>query len=84
MIANSFQTEKETLIGFACGHVYHLSCLLDAAGSGSSASAASMLQAQFAEDADTSSRSVGGKVAHAHLIRNAISGGCPVCAEVAD
>ncbi|KAK0650344.1 Vacuolar protein sorting-associated protein 41-like protein [Lasiodiplodia hormozganensis] len=78
------QDEKETLIGFACGHVYHLSCLLDAAGSGSSASAASMLQAQFAEDPDTSSRSVGGKVAHAHLIRNAISGGCPVCAEVAE
>ncbi|KAL1630921.1 Vacuolar protein sorting-associated protein 41 [Neofusicoccum ribis] len=51
-------------------------------GSSSSASAASMLQAQFAEDPDTSSHSVGAKVAHAHLIRNAISGGCPVCAEI--
>ncbi|EKG12097.1 hypothetical protein MPH_10808 [Macrophomina phaseolina MS6] len=78
------EDEKETLIGFACGHVYHLSCLLESAGSGSSASAASMLQAQFAEDPDTSSHSVGAKVAHAHLIRNAISGGCPVCAEQAE
>ncbi|GME22047.1 Vacuolar protein sorting-associated protein 41-like protein [Neofusicoccum parvum] len=76
------EDEKETLIGFACGHVYHLSCLLESAGSSSSASAASMLQAQFAEDPDTSSHSVGAKVAHAHLIRNAISGGCPVCAEI--
>ncbi|KAL1620343.1 Vacuolar protein sorting-associated protein 41 [Diplodia seriata] len=78
------QDERETLIGFACGHVYHLSCLLDSAGASSSASAAEMLQAQFAEDAETSSHSVGAKVAHAHLIRNAISGGCPICAEVAE
>lgn len=87
--------EKETLIGFACGHVYHLSCLLETERSSStdaavdhdpnsSAAAAAALQAQFAADPDTSSRSVGAKVAHAHLIRNAIDRGCPRCAEVKD
>ncbi|KAK8156654.1 vacuolar assembly protein-like protein [Phyllosticta citrichinensis] len=87
-------TEKETLIGFACGHVYHLSCLLETERSSaehptdhdpnSSATAAAALQVQFAADPDTSSRSVGAKVAHAHLIRNAIDRGCPRCAEVKD
>ncbi|KAF2144432.1 uncharacterized protein K452DRAFT_316429 [Aplosporella prunicola CBS 121167] len=76
--------ERETLIGFACGHVYHLSCILSTSGSGSSASAAADLQAQFAEDADTSSRSIAAKVTHAHLIRNALHGGCPVCTEARD
>ncbi|KAL1394198.1 vacuolar assembly protein-like protein [Phyllosticta capitalensis] len=89
------EDEKETLIGFACGHVYHLSCLLETERSSStdaavdhdpnsSAAAAAALQAQFAADPDTSSRSVGAKVAHAHLIRNAIDRGCPRCAEVKD
>ncbi|KAK5004964.1 hypothetical protein LTR28_008268, partial [Elasticomyces elasticus] len=72
--------EKETLIGFACGHVYHLSCLLSFDGDGSdSATAAATLQSQLAADDGYTSRSVGAKVAHAHIIKNAITSGCPVC-----
>ncbi|KAF2084578.1 vacuolar assembly protein-like protein [Saccharata proteae CBS 121410] len=77
--------QKETLVGFACGHVYHLSCLLSSSSS-SSAEAASDLQARFAADAEGgfTGRSVGAKVAHAHLIRSAIDGGCPVCSEISE
>lgn len=77
--------ERETLIGFACGHVYHLSCLLSTTSDDSTAAAAERLQAQLAADADDTGytgRSVGAKVAHAHIIRNAIKGGCPVCGKV--
>ena len=73
---------RDTLVGFACGHVYHLSCLLPKTSA--SASVAASLQARLAADAGDdgygSSRSVGAKVAHAHVIRSAIRDGCPVCA----
>lgn len=73
---------RDTLVGFACGHVYHLSCLLPKTSA--SASVAATLQARLAADAGDdgygSSRSVGAKVAHAHVIRSAIRDGCPVCA----
>jgi vacuolar protein sorting-associated protein 41 len=77
------EDEKETLIGFACGHVYHLSCLLEKSTS-TDARAAKALQTQFATNAadetgDFSSRSVGAKVNHAHLIKSALKNGCPVC-----
>lgn len=80
--------EREPLIGFACGHVYHLTCLLEARAAndtvaGDSAAVAKRLAAQYASDPDgqaySTSRSVGAKVAHAHVIRNAIRGSCPVC-----
>ncbi|KAF2835819.1 hypothetical protein M501DRAFT_997488 [Patellaria atrata CBS 101060] len=77
--------EKETLVGFACGHVYHLSCLLDITTSKDPAaeSAVRILKSQLADAAEDEysyySRSVGAKVAHAHLIRNVLKGGCPVC-----
>lgn len=90
-------TVKETLIGFACSHVYHLTCLLDrltadAPGDEPFAVAeARRLQAQLAADADVESdgyesvsRSVGAKVAHAHVIRAALKGGCPVCSVPGD
>ncbi|KAL9095492.1 MAG: hypothetical protein Q9165_002363 [Trypethelium subeluteriae] len=74
---------KETLIGFACGHVYHLSCILDSSeGSKENVRAAEDLQARFQADVEgTSSRSVGAKVAHAHVIRRAIRHGCSLCLE---
>jgi len=79
------------LIGFACGHVYHLSCLLSKIeennGANANTAAAERLQQQFANDSEDSgyaSKSVGAKVAHAHVIRAAIKGGCPVCGVVQD
>jgi hypothetical protein len=78
----SLLTEKETLIGFACGHVFHLNCLLSSIDDPNTAAAAERLQNQLAADAadDTGySRSVGAKVAHAHIIRNAVRSGCVLC-----
>lgn len=74
---------RDTLVGFACGHVFHLSCLLPKTSA--SASVAATLQQQLANDAvesgDRWSRSVGAKVAHAHVIKSAIGRGCVVCRE---
>ncbi|KAF2427741.1 hypothetical protein EJ08DRAFT_651324 [Tothia fuscella] len=76
------EDEKETLIGFACGHVYHLSCLLSSTINPNAAAAAERLQTQLAADSTDDigfNRSVGAKVAHAHIIRNAVRGGCVLC-----
>jgi hypothetical protein len=74
---------RDTLVGFACGHVFHLSCLLPKTSA--SASVAATLQQQLANDAIESgggwSRSVGAKVAHAHVIKSAVGRGCVVCRE---
>jgi hypothetical protein len=74
---------RDTLVGFACGHVFHLSCLLPKTSA--SASVAATLQQQLASDAMENegrwSRSVGAKVAHAHVIKSAIGRGCVVCRE---
>ncbi|CAK3968224.1 Vacuolar sorting-associated 41 [Lecanosticta acicola] len=80
------EQEKETLIGFACGHVYHLSCLLNANPEtqlDSSKEAEQLVEQLTVDDNDPgagySGRSVGGKVAHAHMIQNIIKGGCQHC-----
>lgn len=74
---------RDSLVGFACGHVFHLSCLLPKTSA--SASVAATLQQQLASDALESggrwSRSVGAKVAHAHVIKSAVGRGCVVCRE---
>ncbi|KAF2122103.1 vacuolar assembly protein-like protein [Lophiotrema nucula] len=74
---------RDTLVGFACGHVFHLSCLLPKTSA--SASVAATLQARLARDAEEGGgywgRSVGAKVAHAHVIRSAVGMGCVVCRE---
>jgi hypothetical protein len=87
MNINFCETEKETLIGFACGHVFHLSCLLASIDDPNTAAAAERLQTQLATDAADDlghSRSVGAKVAHAHIIRNAVKGGCVLCKDKDD
>ncbi|KAF2008188.1 vacuolar assembly protein-like protein [Amniculicola lignicola CBS 123094] len=73
---------RDTLVGFACGHVFHLSCLLPKTSA--SASVAAQLQARLAADAQDGGswgRSVGAKVAHAHVIKSAVGSGCVVCME---
>ncbi|KAJ9647000.1 Vacuolar protein sorting-associated protein 41 [Coniosporium tulheliwenetii] len=67
------EDEKDTLIGFACGYVYHLACILPDF---------SPINASADDDSyGYSSRSVGPKVSHAHVIGKALKGGCPMCAE---
>ncbi|KAK5135146.1 hypothetical protein LTR08_005532 [Meristemomyces frigidus] len=79
--------ERDTLIGFACGHVYHLSCLLRANPTDPpSEEAIERVQEQLGrgddddqQQASYTSRSVGAKVAHAHVIKNVVKGGCRYC-----
>lgn len=80
------EDEKETLVGFACGHVFHLACLLSKIDDLETAAAAKSLQARLASDStdDAGDRSIGGKVAHAFIIRSAIKGGCPLCKTIDD
>ncbi|EME40045.1 hypothetical protein DOTSEDRAFT_74795 [Dothistroma septosporum NZE10] len=77
------EDDKETLIGFACGHVYHLSCLLDANPDTNKKEADNVLDqlatAAKEDDGGYGGRSVGGKVAHAHIIKNVVRGGCQHC-----
>jgi hypothetical protein len=61
---------RDTLVGFACGHVFHLSCLLP-----------KTTLANDAAEGGEWSRSVGAKVAHAHVIKGAVGQGCVVCRE---
>ncbi|KAF2774100.1 hypothetical protein EJ03DRAFT_370911 [Teratosphaeria nubilosa] len=94
------EEEKQPLIGFACGHVYHLCCLLRAANPDDSKNEERierlMRQLGYDDDDDDDdddggggggggggsgevTRTVGAKVAHAHVIRNVVEGGCRVC-----
>ncbi len=65
------------MVGFACGHVFHLDCLL--AYKGTQQSTVTELEAtvQTNEEDGYTSRSVGAKVLHARLIRDRIADGCP-------
>lgn len=75
--------ERESLIGFACGHIYHLSCLLDAITDPDTIAAADRLKKQLRTDEALEdagfTRSVGAKVAHAHVLRSIVGEGCKVC-----
>lgn len=68
--------ESETLIGFACGHVFHLSHLLSYLDPDAPSSP---MDFDIGWDEDARVRSVGAKVTHARLLRDRIRGGCPVC-----
>ncbi|EGU77993.1 hypothetical protein FOPG_12724 [Fusarium oxysporum f. sp. conglutinans race 2 54008] len=66
--------EMETLVGYACGHVFHVSHLLE------------MLHGNKKVDVDLgngseegSRYSIGMKVMRARLLKDKMKGGCPVC-----
>jgi len=64
--------------------VYHLSCLLRANPDTADEDAIERLLGQLgggrAGETDAyEGRSVGGKVAHAHIIKNVVRGGCQCC-----
>lgn len=73
--------ETETLVGFACGHVFHLSHLLSFGG-GEERPDTPPDDDGYDDGEDeewrSSKRSVGAKVTHARLLRDRIAG-CPVC-----
>ncbi|KAK0932673.1 Vacuolar protein sorting-associated protein 41 [Friedmanniomyces endolithicus] len=77
--------EREPLLGFACGHVYHLSCLLRANPATADEDAIERLLVQLRNKGPDGSgggyagRGVGAKVAHAQVIKKAVRGGCQFC-----
>ena len=70
--------ESEMLIGFACGHVYHVACLFKDEGK-------APLPTSTEDDEDDGgsgfTRSIATKVTHARLLRDRVSlmGGCKIC-----
>ncbi|PMD42030.1 hypothetical protein L207DRAFT_580708 [Hyaloscypha variabilis F] len=70
--------ETETLVGFACGHVFHLSHLLSYQHESRPVTPPDVELDENGEWATT--HSVGAKVTHARLLRDKIRDGCPVCA----
>lgn len=76
--------EVETLVGFACGHVFHLSHLL-AYGKDEEGGQRPDTPPPEALDEDgmwRATRSVGSKVTHARLLKDRISRGCVLCGGV--
>jgi hypothetical protein len=75
--------EVETLVGFACGHVFHLTHLLEKLhphGKGVEVEDYGALNGGVAEQQRASATHlIGAKVTHARLLRDRIAGGCPVC-----
>ncbi|CAH0026301.1 unnamed protein product [Clonostachys rhizophaga] len=66
--------EMEMLLGYSCGHVFHVSHLLDILHKGR------RVDVDLGPDADQSERySVGRKVMRARLLRDKVRGGCPLC-----
>ena len=69
--------EMETIVGFACGHVFHLSHLRSYSETSRPITPPEIELDENGEFAQT--HSIGAKVTHARLLRDQISDGCPVC-----
>jgi hypothetical protein len=72
------ENEKDTLVGFACGHVFHLLHLLSYANPSRPPTPPDIDVDENGEFC-TLTHSVGAKVTHARLLRDKIRNGCPVC-----
>jgi hypothetical protein len=79
MTTDTMLAEKGTLIGFNCGHVFHLSCLLDADTKAKGNAAVERLVTSEGREFEDAGRSVKTKVEHARQIKRAVQGGCSVC-----
>ncbi|KAK5625629.1 hypothetical protein RRF57_001345 [Xylaria bambusicola] len=69
--------ETETLLGFACGHVFHITHLLEALHPGQDTDPALAGNGDLRRS--RGGRFVGSKVTHARLLRDRVESGCPVC-----
>ncbi len=68
--------EVQTLVGFACGHVFHLPHLLELLHPGEPVDRATL---QGVSTAVMGGHLIGAKVTHARLLRERVAGGCPAC-----
>ncbi|KAI1075177.1 hypothetical protein F5B20DRAFT_561000 [Whalleya microplaca] len=71
--------EAETLAGFACGHIFHITHLLEALHPGQAVDPGLVGSGGRDEDRTRGGRFVGSKVTHARMLRDRIESGCPVC-----
>lgn len=69
--------ETETLVGFACGHVFHITHLLETLHPGQDVDSA--ITGSGNSGRSRGGRFVGSKVTHARVIRDRVESGCPVC-----
>ena len=81
--------EEDTLVGFACGHVYHVAHLLHDPASSEPPSPSLLPPARTMDEdepAPTWSMSVGSKVTNARLLKDKIAavGGCRICRKAKD
>ncbi|KAJ9145494.1 Vacuolar assembly protein [Pleurostoma richardsiae] len=65
--------ETETLVGFTCGHIFHLTHLLEFLHPGEPPD----VDFAFGEEERPRRNIIGTKVTHARLLRDRIAGGCP-------
>ncbi|KAJ8128585.1 hypothetical protein O1611_g5049 [Lasiodiplodia mahajangana] len=68
--------ETETLVGFACGHVFHITHLLETLHPGQDVDPA--IIGNGGSGRSRGGRFVGSKVTHARLLRDRVESGCPV------
>jgi vacuolar protein sorting-associated protein 41 len=73
--------EMETLVGFACGHVFHASHLLKYLNPDEEPDPSLTGYVNEDEDRTRGGRFVGSKVTRARLLRDKVRAGCPVCRE---
>lgn len=71
--------EMETLVGFACGHVFHASHLLQYLHPDEEPDPSLTGYENGDEDRTRGGRFVGSKVTRARLLRDKVQAGCPVC-----
>lgn len=72
--------EMETLVGYACGHVFHVSHLMAMLHPSGGGGGAVDIDIGGGDGSQESSRYlVGMKVMKARLLRDKVRGGCPVC-----
>ncbi|KAI0404127.1 hypothetical protein F4802DRAFT_569004 [Xylaria palmicola] len=69
--------ETETLVGFACGHVFHATHLLETLHPGQEFDPA--ITGSGDSEQSRGGRFVQRKVTHARLLRDHVESGCPVC-----
>lgn len=70
--------EMETLVGFQCGHVFHLSHLMELVEPDKEVDLGFM-QPREQDGFSSTSHFVGPKVTRARLLRDRVRDGCPVC-----
>ncbi|KAL7270376.1 Vacuolar protein sorting-associated protein 41 [Rhizina undulata] len=71
--------DKQTLIAFACKHVFHLPCLIGEDEAEEALPQSVTGYGSLEDEIMGSGRTVGGKVTHAALIREKVAKGCTLC-----